>query len=95
MQSGDETTDDSVKANVRNFYKVELWTRDDFIERLLFAGTSLDRARVVFADCARHRPEARLTIRQRSRVLTQWPKHTGECARQIFFCTTSYQHQMS
>jgi hypothetical protein len=36
--------------------------------------TSLDRARAVFADYARHRPAARLTIRQRSRVLDQWPK---------------------
>jgi hypothetical protein len=29
---------DSVIADVRNFYKVELWTRDDRIERMLFAG---------------------------------------------------------
>jgi hypothetical protein len=36
---------------------------------MLFAGTSLDKARAVFADYARHRPAARLTIRQRSRVL--------------------------
>jgi hypothetical protein len=41
----EEITDDPVVADVRNFYKVELWTGDDFIERLLFAGTSLDRAR--------------------------------------------------
>jgi hypothetical protein len=70
----DETTDDPVIADIRNFYKVELWTRDDRIERTLFAGTSLDRARAVFADYARRRPAARLTIRQRSRVLEQWPK---------------------
>lgn len=70
----DETTDDPVLADRRNFYKVELWTRDDFIERMLFAGTSLERARAIFAEYARHRPAARLTIRQRSRVLTQWPK---------------------
>jgi hypothetical protein len=38
----EEITDDPVVADVRNFYKVELWTGDDFIERLLFAGTSLD-----------------------------------------------------
>jgi hypothetical protein len=28
-----ETTDDPVVADTRNFYKVELWTRDDRIER--------------------------------------------------------------
>jgi hypothetical protein len=45
MLGGDETTDDPVVADTRNFYKVELWTHDDQIERMLFAGTSLDRAR--------------------------------------------------
>jgi hypothetical protein len=70
----DETTDDSVIADIRNFYKVELWTRDDRVERMLFAGTSLGKARSIFADYARHRPAARLTIRQRSWVLERWPK---------------------
>jgi hypothetical protein len=69
MLGGDETTDDPVIADKRNFYKVELWTRDDQIERMLFAGTSLERVRAVFADYTRRRPAARLTIRQRSRVL--------------------------
>jgi hypothetical protein len=32
-------------ADKHNFDKVELWTRDDQIERMLFAGTSLGRAR--------------------------------------------------
>jgi hypothetical protein len=67
MPFGDAMTDDPVVADVRNFYKVELWTRDDCIERMLFAGTSLDKARALFADYARRRPAARLTIRQRSR----------------------------
>jgi hypothetical protein len=53
MLSEEETTSDPVVADVRNFYEVELWTRDDFIERMLFAGTSLDQACAVFADyCA-------------------------------------------
>ncbi len=39
-----------------------------------FAGSSLDRARVIFADFVRKRPRARLTIRQRTRVLQRWPK---------------------
>jgi hypothetical protein len=40
---GDDTTADPVIATIRNFYKVEPWKRDDRIERMLFAGTSLDR----------------------------------------------------
>lgn len=39
---------------------------------MLYAGTSLDKARAVFADYARRQPAARLTIRQRSRMLDQW-----------------------
>jgi hypothetical protein len=70
----DETTADPVIADIRNFYKVELWTRDYRVERMLFAGTSLERARAAFADYARRRPAARLTVRQRFRVLDQWPK---------------------
>ena len=69
----DDITDDPVIADIRNFYKVELWTRDDFIGCMLFAGRSLDTARGVFADYARCRPAARLTIRQRLHVLAQWP----------------------
>jgi hypothetical protein len=38
-------------------------------ERMLFAGSSLDKARAIFTDLARKRPRARLTIRQRTRVL--------------------------
>jgi hypothetical protein len=34
-----EITDDTVIADVRYYYKVELWTRDDQDERMLFAGT--------------------------------------------------------
>ena len=49
----EETTDPFV-ADRRNFFKVELWTRDGLhIERLLFAGNSLDNARAVFAAFAR------------------------------------------
>jgi hypothetical protein len=53
MRGGDDMTDDPVIADKRNFYKVGLWTRDDRIERMLFAGTSLERARAIFADYAR------------------------------------------
>jgi hypothetical protein len=70
----EDSTTDPVVADLNNYYKVELWTRDDFVERMLFAGTSLDSAREVFADYARRRPASRLTIRQRMRVLEQSPK---------------------
>jgi hypothetical protein len=70
----EDTTADPVVADIRNFYKVELWTREYFIERLLFAGRSLDTARDVFTEYALRQPTARLTIRQRMRVLTQWPR---------------------
>ena len=62
-------------ADRRNFFKVELWTRDSrHVERLLFAGNSLDKARTLFAAYSKRRPRARLTIRQRSRVLEEWSK---------------------
>jgi hypothetical protein len=69
-----EETDDPLVANRRNFFKVELWTRDgQHVERLLFAGNSLDEARALFAAFCKRRPRARLTIRQRSRVLAERP----------------------
>jgi hypothetical protein len=69
-----EETDDPLVADQRNFFKVELWTRDgQHIERLLFAGNSLDKARALFAAYSKRRPRARLTIRQRSRVVAEWP----------------------
>jgi hypothetical protein len=62
-----EETDDPLVADRRNFFKVELWTKDgQHIERLLFAGNSLDKARALFGAYAKRRPRARLTIRQRS-----------------------------
>jgi hypothetical protein len=64
-----EETDDPLVADRRNFFKVELWSKDgQHVERLLFAGNSLDKARALFAAYAKRRPRARLTIRQRSRV---------------------------
>jgi hypothetical protein len=70
-----EETDDPLVADRRNFFKVELWTKDGrHIERLLFAGNSLDKARALFAAYNKRRPRARLTIRQRTRVVDEWPK---------------------
>jgi hypothetical protein len=69
-----EETTDPVVADRRNFFKVELWTKDDLhIERMLFAGSSIARAREIFADAVRRRPRGRYTIRQRCRVVQSWP----------------------
>jgi hypothetical protein len=70
----DEQTDDPLYADDRNFYKVEAWSRDGIrIDALLYAGNNLDRAREIFVTTVKHRPRIRLTIRQRTRVLQQWP----------------------
>ena len=61
---GAETTTDRDYANQRNFYKVELWTKDDQrVERLLHAGNRIDAARSVFNAAIKHRPGGRYTIR--------------------------------
>jgi len=68
-------TDDPLVADRRNFFKVEPWTKDGrHVERLLFAGNSLEEARALFAAYRKRRPRARLVIRQRSRVLEEWPR---------------------
>jgi hypothetical protein len=73
--SDDEETNDSLVADVRNFYKVEKWTRDDKkVDSLLYAGNNLDKAREIFAEAIMHRPRIRLTIRQKTRVLQRWPQ---------------------
>jgi hypothetical protein len=70
-----EETDNVIYAYRRNFYKVERWTKDgQHFEQLLFAGNSLDRARTIFAEFIKKRPRVRLTIRQRTRVLADWPR---------------------
>ena len=71
----EEETKDPLYADDRNFYKVEKWTKDGAkIDRLLYAGNNLEKARKLFADAIKHRPRIRLTIRQRPRVLFQWPE---------------------
>lgn len=72
--SEEETTDDYY-ADKRNFYKVEEWTRDDQrIERLIYAGNNIAKARTIFREAHTKRPRGRYTIRQRARVLDKWPK---------------------
>ena len=68
-----EETDDPKYADDRMFYKLEKWTRDGTkVDRMLYAGNNLDKARDIFAAAVNHRPKIRLTIRQRTRVLQQW-----------------------
>jgi hypothetical protein len=45
----DEETDEPLIADHRNFCKVEKWSRDgERVVELLFAGSSLDKAKRVF-----------------------------------------------
>ena len=70
-----EETTDPLVADARNFYKVEKWTRDGTkVDSLLYAGNSLGRARAAFESAIKHRPRIRLTIRQQTQVLEQWPR---------------------
>ena len=70
----DEETDDPTYADRRNFYKVEQWSRDgQHVLDLVFAGSSLDKARRIFDRITKYRPRIRLTIRQRTRVLQRHP----------------------
>jgi hypothetical protein len=71
----DEETNEPLLADHRNYYKVEKWTKDGGrVERMLYAGSNLDKAREVFTAAIKHRPRIRLTIRQRTRVLDEWPE---------------------
>jgi hypothetical protein len=52
----DEETDEPLLADDRNFYKVEKWTKAGRVERMLYAGSNLDKAREIFAAAIKHRP---------------------------------------
>ena len=70
----DEETDNPLLADDHNYYKVEKWTNDGTkVDRMLYAGSNLGKAQEIFAKAIKHRPRIRLTIRQRTRVLRQWP----------------------
>ncbi|HEY1749206.1 MAG TPA: hypothetical protein VGG11_20910 [Xanthobacteraceae bacterium] len=71
----EEETDNPLLADDCNFCKVEKWTKDGAkVDRLLYAGNNLGKARTLFAAAIKHRPRIRLTIRQQMRVVEQWPK---------------------
>jgi hypothetical protein len=69
----DEETNEPLLADHRNYFKVEKWTKAGRIERMLYAGSNLDKARDIFTAAVKHRPRIRLTIRQWIRVLQEWP----------------------
>jgi hypothetical protein len=65
---------DELHADRRNFYKVEKWTEDgQHIKEMMFAGSDLEKAKRIFGRFIKKRPTSRLTIRQRGRVLIEWP----------------------
>jgi hypothetical protein len=69
MKWSDEETNEPLIADNRNFYKVEKWTKDGAkVDRMLHAGSSLDKAREIFAAAIKHRPRIRLTIPANSRT---------------------------
>jgi hypothetical protein len=70
----DEGIDNPLLADDRSYYKVEKWTKDGTkVDRMLYAGNNLEKAREVFTVAIKHRPRIRLTIRQRARVLQRSP----------------------
>jgi hypothetical protein len=69
-----EETDNPLRADDLNFYKVEKWTKDgEHVAEMLYAGSNLHDAYEVFHSFARKRLPARLTIRQRERVIAECP----------------------
>jgi hypothetical protein len=51
----DEETDNPLYADDHNFYKVEKSTRDlPKVDRLLYAGNNLDKARAIFSEAIKH-----------------------------------------
>lgn len=64
-----EQTDNSDFADKRNFYKVEKWTKDGSkVDRLLYAGNDLYKARQLFEEAINHRPHRRNDLNAIRRV---------------------------
>ena len=75
MDDWHEETDDPLYADERNFYKVEQWhVGGEKHIRLLYAGNNLERARKVFTRQVKRRPTIKVTLRQRARIIRQWPE---------------------
>ena len=67
----DEMTDDLPNeetnspdfADQQNFYKVEKWTKDGIkVDRMLYAGSNLEKARELFRQAVKHRPRIRRVV---------------------------------
>ena len=59
-----EETDNPLLADDRKFFKVEKWSKDDqHVERMLWAGNSLDKAREIFDAEVKRRPRIPLSAR--------------------------------
>ena len=72
-----EETNDPLIADHRNFYKVEKWTKDGARSTTCsMPAATWTRRGNSSQRRSRHRPRIRLTIRQSSQVLEQWPKAT-------------------
>jgi hypothetical protein len=56
----DEEINNPLLADDRNFYNVEKRTKAGCIERMLWAGSNLDHARMIFDRTIKHRPRVRL-----------------------------------
>jgi hypothetical protein len=61
----DQETDNPLLADDRNYYKVQKWTKDGAkIDRMLYAGNNLDKARLIgMADAWRDLAERSRTTR--------------------------------
>jgi hypothetical protein len=57
-----QETDRPNVADLHAYFKVELWTKDGRrIQRMLWAGNRIEKARTVFAEALRRRPRGRYT----------------------------------
>jgi hypothetical protein len=74
MQCPRQTDRPSV-ADLHAYFKVELWTKDGCkIQRMLWAGNGIEKARSIFKEAVKRRPRGRYTIRQYTCVLEKCPE---------------------
>jgi hypothetical protein len=80
-------TDNPLLADDRNYYKVEKWTKDGGkVDRMLYAGTNLAKAKEIFAEVIKYRPRIRLTIMQRTRVCCSSGRRSARPRRGAAYC---------
>jgi hypothetical protein len=72
---GPQETYDPSAADRHSCLKVELWSKDgNTVQRMLWAGNRIEKARAIFDEALKRRPRGRYTIRQGIRVLRKWPE---------------------